>query len=243
MYKQKDGWFTEVNGHAVRKRNYGLRHASGWPRGNPKGILFHYTAGCGSDIGPVLSSRNISVHFNVDREGVIWQYVSTKDAAYHAYDASYVYFGVEHTALKGVCNLTDKQLKASAKLFAALVEWTKRAYGVSIPLVHQPGPALVPGFKDHKDGTSDTWNPNVHVDGLYKWSWDKYIEEIKSNLAEGDEMAFEDFKKGVKSFWNEEDEPADNADPDFSFGYRFAKKASREPAPGDHQHTVTGVAS
>jgi hypothetical protein len=236
MFKQTNGWLTEVNGHKVVKKDYGLRYGGAWGNGRPDGVLFHYTAGCGSDIGGTLKSRGISVHFNISREGTIYQYVPLGNVAYHAYDASYHYWGVEHTAFKGSCDLTDTQLEASAALFAGLIEYAKEKKGLTIPLRHEPGPAFTKGFKDHKDGTKTTWNPNVHVDGLYRWSWDKYIREIKSHLMSEEEVdvAYNAFKAGAKKYLRRaRDKGKDPGAPpkalegDAKFGWNLARFAYR----------------
>jgi hypothetical protein len=51
-----------------------------------------------------------------------------------------------------------------------LVELTARRWSFDIPLRKRNGPDLVPGFKDHRDGTVSTWNDNGHTDHLYRWT-------------------------------------------------------------------------
>lgn len=86
-----------MNGIDVVRRPVG--HFGGpWPRGHPTGYLFHYTAGCGSDISDVLEARGISVHFSVDRDGKVYEYVPVSHVAFHAFEASFAYWGVEHNA-------------------------------------------------------------------------------------------------------------------------------------------------
>lgn len=152
-------------------------------RGHPIGYLFHFTAGCGSDLTNVLNQRGISVHFSVDQKGTIYEYVPVDNVAFHAFEASFVYWGVEHNALRGRCDLTDEQLMVSARLTAALVELTRRRWGFDIPLRKTQGPDLVPGFKDHTDGTRSTWNDNGHTDRLYRWSWSRYLTEVEAVLS------------------------------------------------------------
>lgn len=181
-YDIEGGWFRRVNGIPVERRP--VRHFGGrWPRGHPIGYLFHYTAGCGSDLTNVLNQRGISVHFSVDRKGTIYEYVPVDNVAFHAFEASFVYWGVEHNALRGRCDLTDEQLMVSARLTAALVELTRRRWGFDIPLRKTQGPDLVPGFKDHTDGTRSTWNDNGHTDRLYRWSWSRYLTEVEAVLS------------------------------------------------------------
>ncbi len=184
MYEIEHGWFRTVNGRPVVRRDVGLP-TTYYHDGHPIGILWHYTAGCGSDISDVLKSRGISVTFSVDRDGHIYQYVPIGKAAWHAYDASHYYVGIEHTALPGSCELTDVQLEASAALSAAIVEWTERAHGFRVPLRKLAAPISIadfaPGFLDHRDG-DPSWNRNGHTDALYRWTWAEYLGAVRRVL-------------------------------------------------------------
>lgn len=185
-YNLEGGWLGSVNGIDVTRRpvaNFGAH----WPGRHPIGYLFHYTAGCGSDISGVLDERGISVHFSVDREGKIYEYVPVSNVAFHAFEASFVYWGVEHNAKPGRCDLTEVQLMASARLTAGLVELTRRRWSFDIPLRKTEGPDLVPGFKDHADGTRSTWNDNGHTDRLYGWTWSRYLSQVGTALEGRDE--------------------------------------------------------
>ena len=180
-YRLKRGYFSEVNGTAVTRKPLPLSTTS-FAEGYPTGILFHYTVGCNDDISPTLRSKNFGATFNVGHRGGIFQYRPLLKPSWHAYDASRYYIGIEHTSLGpgSTCELTDPQLEASVRLSAAIVEWVWRKFDFTIPLVHTRGSALVPGFKDHADGTKDTWNPNVHVDRLFNWTWSRYLGRVQS---------------------------------------------------------------
>ena len=178
-YRLKRGFFTEVNGVPVTKRAHPNRTRGWGTKLCGEGIVFHYTVGCQPDIYTTLSTRGISCHFNVGLNGEIFQYVSLKDRAWHADNANDHYYGIEHAAFPGRCELTDKQLEVSAKLSAAIVEWAWRKYEYTIPLVHARGPALVPGFKDHRDGDGVLWNFNRHTDHLYGWTWSRYLGRVQ----------------------------------------------------------------
>ncbi len=176
-------WFTNIGGHEVIRCAVPTSLRGGrWPKGHPIGIVFHYTAGCGSDLSAVFQNRRVSAHFSVDREGNIRQYVPLDEVAYHADRANGYYYGVEHTALPGTCDLTDEQLEASAMLAAALVHYVTRRWGFNIPLRKIEGPDLRAGFHDHADGDGVTWNLNRHVDRLYRWTWAEYLDTIRSHL-------------------------------------------------------------
>jgi len=199
-YKLKRGYFSDVNGAAVTRQPLPLSLTT-WKEGFPTGILFHYTVGCNDDIAPTLRSKNFGATFNVGRKGGIFQYRPLLKPSWHAYDASRYYLGIEHTSLGPgpACELTDKQLEASAKLSAAIVEWAYKRYEFVIPLVKTDGPALIPGFKDHADGTKDTWNPNVHVDRLFNWTWSRYLGRVQQfvfpysvySTRDGDRRAYD----------------------------------------------------
>ncbi len=238
-FNLEGGWLRSVNGIDVTRRPVRYFGAA-WPRGHPIGYLFHYTAGCGSDISDVLDDRGISVHFSVDREGRAYEYVPVTNVAFHAFEASLVYWGVEHNARPGTCDLTDRQLAASARLTAGLVELTKRVWGFDIPLRKTEGPELVPGFKDHADGTTSTWNDNGHTDRLYMWTWDRYLSEVRAVLdGKEDEVSLtpeqEDaikFAFGELKFLEGGPSPAEPGPG--RRGWRFAKRISEvigEPVP------------
>jgi hypothetical protein len=238
-YNLEGGWLRSVNGVDVIRRP--VSHFGGpWPQGHPIGYLFHYTAGCGSDLSGVLDDRGISVHFSIDLDGKVYEYVPVTNVAFHAFEASFVYWGVEHTARRGTCDLTDEQLQVSARLTAGLVELTSRRLAFDIPLRKTQGPELVPGFKDHSDGTTSTWNDNGHTDALYRWTWDRYLSQVRDVMTgEGDGMALtpdqEDaikFSFGMLKYLRGGPSPAEPGPG--RRGWRFARRVSEsieEPAP------------
>jgi hypothetical protein len=238
-YNLEGGWLRSVNGVDVIPRP--VHHFGGpWPQDHPIGYLFHYTDGCGSDLSGVLDDRGISVHFSIDLDGKVYEYVPVTNVAFHAFEASFVYWGVEHTARRGTCDLTDEQLQASARLTAGLVELTSRRWAFDIPLRKTEGPELVPGFKDHADGTTSTWNDNGHTDGLYRWTWDRYLSQVREVMTgEGDGMALtpdqEDaikFSFGMLKYLRGGPSPSE-AGPGRR-GWRFARRLSEsieEPVP------------
>lgn len=251
-WKVDKGWFTDVNGIPVIKRDVGLGSTT-YTAGYPKAVIFHYTAGCGSDISSVLKSRGISVTFSVDREGKVYEYLPLDVAGWHAFGMSHYAIGVEHTALPGSCDLTDVQLEASAKLMNAIRDYVKTKHGFTIPLKKLPAPVTLtnvqPGFFDHRDGASD-WNENGHTDHLYRWTWKQYLAAIDTADTGGDEVAFAEFKSGVQA--SIDGKPlGDSWDPDAKFGWRLnerVKGAAKSPAPvppgsvPPHSHTLEGTA-
>jgi len=246
MSYERDGeWFTEVNGiRVIKVDDPDIKHGGPWPNGNPIGYLFHYTAGPGTNLTGVFEDRGCSANFSVDLDGRIYQYVPLSNYSYHAYEASRVYWGVEHSGLPNKWDFTEVELDHSARLTAAIVQYTKDRWGFDIPLVKTKGVELVPGFKDHRDGTASTWNPNVHGDGLFIWSWSKYLERVKYYMEEP--MTDEEtemlrgtfqFQKGILT-WMENPDPSREVGPDWpeliKKGFRFAKAAYTRPAtPGE----------
>ena len=219
------GWVDVVNGIPVVKRPLpSTNYYSGWPN-PPHGIMLHYTAGCQPDIFTTLSSRGISAHFNVDREGHIFQYVSLLNRAAHAYDANHTHFGIEHSALPGTCNLTQVQRDNSAKLSAGIREWCAPR-GFKIATIHIPGCDLTKsGFKEHKDGIHCYWNPNGHVDNPGTiWGWDKYLALVVASAP----VQQPAFKIGSRIFYH-----LNNA-------LRFFGRQFGDAVPGD-AHTIRVV--
>jgi N-acetylmuramoyl-L-alanine amidase len=201
MYEQEAGWFTKVNGHRVKKRAVGNR-SSGWPaRGHPIGVVFHFTVGCNADISATLVAREISCHFSVGLEGEIFQYVAALDRAWHADNANGLYWGIEHAAWPGRCELNDEQLDTSASLVAALVEFAHGRWTTDVPLRKVDGPDLDAGFHDHRDGDGDLWNFNGHTDHLYTWSWDKYLGRVSDVLGgEVEDVNLDEYIKGQEGY-------------------------------------------
>lgn len=180
-YEAKNGWFSTVNGREVIRRPVRAKGGT-WKHGHPVGVVWHYTAGCGSDLSAVFEARRVSAHFSVDREGRIYQYVPVDEVAWHADRANSLYIGIEHTAYPGKCDLTDEELRASADLVAAVVEYVDRKWDYRIPLRKINGPDLVPGFHDHADGDGVSWNLNRHTDKLYHWTWEQYLDAVREKL-------------------------------------------------------------
>ncbi len=249
MYRLENAYFIEVNGVPVfhREPNQGITY---WYDEHPRGILWHYTAGCNNDIAGTIQAKGFGAQFCVGQDGSIYEYVALGLATWHAYEASHTYWGIEHTAYPGHCELTDVQLEASAKLAAALVEFTADNWGFEIPLVKVQPPVgfeLPPGFLDHRDGTTATWNQNTHTDHLYRWTWDEYLARV-SYYLEGD---VEEVFKGSMAFRAGEPLPAD-ASRGFEFGWHLEERIDRamknpKSVPStdipEHQHSATLVGS
>lgn len=234
------GWFSEIGGRPVVRRDMRYLGATTYRRGFPEGVLWHYTAGCNADISGSMVARGYPTACgSVGRGGELIQYLPLEVAGYHAYDASRVYFGLEHTALPGVCELTDVELKASADYSAAIVAAVEERHHFTIPLDHIPGCVITaPGFKEHKDGVGCAWDPKTHTDNLYRWGWDRYLAAVDKALG-GDDMAFtpeqEDYIKGMMRFNRGDGPPKDDASDQLKRGFNDSKsrwdRAMASPPP------------
>jgi hypothetical protein len=261
-YTAAGGWFTNVNGHGIVKHPLPaniLSSATSWAAKGPQGIVFHYQAGCGSDIYQVEVDRGYPIiAFNVALDGTIRQYMDARAAPWHCYDVSRYALGVEHAALPGSCELNDTQLTASAALFAALIEWTKDTYGIVIP-VAKTGPITTANYKTlsgifgHVDITpGSSLNPTGHTDTLYHWTWPQYLAAINAN---GDDVTpaqaktiadAEAFLTALRSGLGMVGDKTKPASPTGA-GQRVATSTATSEAPAGgvpkHQHTVKGTAS
>lgn len=99
------------------------------------GVLLHIMEGTlpGTDSWFHNSDSEASAHFGIGRDGTIYQWVDTKDRAWHAAGANSSWLGIEHEGKSGE-KLTDKQLAASARVIA----WMHQTHGVKLQAVDSP---------------------------------------------------------------------------------------------------------
>jgi N-acetylmuramoyl-L-alanine amidase len=196
-YRVENGFFTEIYGVPVEKVDCtDLPHTS-FEGGQPRGIMWHLTAGCGENLRGVWVSKGFcGATLSIDTRGRIYQYLPLAVSGWHAFEASRRYWGIEHTGLPAACPATDVQLETSTRVFAALIVYAKRKWDLDIPTKRVRGCTLDPvGIKEHRDGAVPThcaWDPNVHVDGLEShthWTWPDYLARVDAVLAgEEDEL-------------------------------------------------------
>lgn len=210
-YAISNGWFSEVYGYPVLKRDCDRPDMGSfnYPKGYPIGVVEHYTAGCGSDLSGIANSRGYVIcTFSIDEAAKIYQYTPLFRGAWHAQDASEEYVGIEHSALPGSCALNQKQRAASIALNAAIVLATKNLKGFQIPYVHVGSCNISKaGFKEHADGAMPNrcgWNDKVHTDNPVSWwgggnpgnsvgkGWDAYLGDIKDTVKTGGEDMTDD---------------------------------------------------
>jgi hypothetical protein len=218
-------WFPGPK--AVRKPLPATSLAGSWA-GQPRGVMLHFTAGCGDPHG-TLQTKRLGVLGCVMTDGTFEQYTPTNQWTWHAFEPSRVLFGIEHQCMPTVCDLTEAQLETSsdvvAWLFGDVCGWTaadvKRVKGCGYE-----GTAII---KVHNDGLEAgcTWDPNGHWDGVFKadndyldprtraalnrspWTAAAYIDKVKSKMGGGGGflMALSDDEQaallvGVARIWN-----------------------------------------
>lgn len=196
ILRVRRGWVRSVlvNGKRKKVRKLPVNHFSrGWPYGKPHGIVFHDTAGCGTLAGlrAVLQDRDVSAHFGIDHEGNIAQFVALKNRAWHAVEANSRWFGVEHIALPGKCNKTERQMDSSVALFAGIIAWNARKNHAHIPIEHRNGTPPPDGIAGHVDGGA-AWGNHSDTLGYApapgNWrNWPFYLEQIRRALHLGQE--------------------------------------------------------
>lgn len=86
----------------------------------------------------------------------------------------------------------------------------------------------VPGVYGHIEIPDNThWDPGG-------FNYTRFFQRVRDAIG-GDEVAFQDFKQGVRDARLNRPLPAD-ANADYSFGWRMEKRATNNPAPGAHEH-------
>jgi hypothetical protein len=201
VYAISNGWFSEVCGRKVIKRDWDEPgyDAFTYDRGHPIGVMEHFTAGCGTDLSGIIQDRGYVIcNFSVTLEGAIYQYVPLNRGTWHAHETGENLCGIECSGLPGTCNLTQPQYEALVDLNAAIVQAVKNIYDFDIPYKHVGGCSITtPGYKEHCDGALPDrcgWNPKVHCDNpITIWGggqpmaevgkgWDKFFGDIKARL-------------------------------------------------------------
>jgi hypothetical protein len=183
-------YFRTVSGRKVIRRPV-VQPTGPWlGRHCPIGIVFHYSAGCSNDISGTIAANVADpnrgyggAQFCVGLDGSIYQYAPLEDATYHANHESHFFWGIEHTAKPGTCELTGPQMHASAALSAALVAYAAKRWGSVIPLRNWPNARANdyrPGFHDHSAFSGDGLND--HADHLYGWTWKHYLAQVSAVL-------------------------------------------------------------
>lgn len=85
-----------------------------------------------------------------------------------------------------------------------------------------------PGVYGHIEIPDNThWDPGG-------FNYTRFFQRVRDTLG-GDEVAFSDFKQGVRDARLDRPLPAD-ANADYEFGWRMETRATSQPAPGAHAH-------
>lgn len=202
-YKISDGWFLEVFGRRVLKRDLDFpgMDAFNYKNGHPIGVLEHGTWGCRGDQTENSVDRGyVILNFSVDQDGTIYQYTPLFRGAWHAHEAGETLAGIEHVMLPGTCELTRIQRSASVALNAAIVLAVKDLAKYDIKLVHGDGSLGKSVFLEHIDGAIPErreWNPAVHCDNpITVWGggrpandhdmgWESFLHDIGVLVNDG----------------------------------------------------------
>lgn len=165
----------------------------GWKEGRPLGVILHFTAGCG-DVWAGLRDRGLSVHVGVRRDGSVEQFVDLDDVAFHARDASFLYYGIETVANpprpqdegRGLvlCDITEAQLRQVARVAAFMLDVAENKSGKDIPTERAPGFAFTRGIKCHADGLEkpEVWNVKIHWDCPVRAGDDDIVQWIDPGM-------------------------------------------------------------
>jgi N-acetylmuramoyl-L-alanine amidase len=124
---------------AYAKRHYGPAHAT-WRLVQPRVIVEHYTAT--ESFSPVFNYFSQDVadpelhelpgvcsHFVIDRDGTIYQLVSTSVICRHTVGLNYTAIGIEHVGTSDAEILENPRQMASS---LALTAWLMQKYGISL---------------------------------------------------------------------------------------------------------------
>lgn len=138
-------------------------------------VVIHTTQGPSVDESGCVNkmlSTDASIHYIVNREGVITQMVRDDHVAFHTggrlgYYANLNSIGIEHVNPRGQA-VTEATYAASARL----VRWLCAVYGVPVVLESR---ARVPGIKSHQ--TVSSRNKPCPGDD---WNWDHYMKLCKA---------------------------------------------------------------
>ncbi len=126
---------AEMRGYAIR--HYGL---PSWRLRQPRVIVEHYTAvptfastfnTFAADVPDIELHElpGLCSHYVIDRDGSIYQLVSTRIMCRHTVGLNYTAIGIEHVGLSDAQVLGDRaQLRASLKL----TRWLRCRYGIAL---------------------------------------------------------------------------------------------------------------
>lgn len=153
--------------HAIQRHST-IEHPQ---RSETRGIVIHWTAGHkGGDLS-TLDGPNVDCHFYVDKEGEVYQFLSSGSMAWHAFHtANCTCLGIEHEGFGEAW--TEKQLEASAELVA----WLAKLY--NIPICHCNPHEDWRGIFGHRDLKGI--DGNDHTDSIPDdTGWDRYLARIE----------------------------------------------------------------
>lgn len=127
---------------------------------SPRLLVVHIMEGtlAGTDSWFRNSAAQASAHFGVGKDGTIYQWVDTKDRAWHAVNANDHSIGVEHEGNSGD-TLTAAQLDATAGIYA----WAHKEYG-ALSMWLNTNPTTGSGLSWHGLG-GNAWGGHFNCPG------------------------------------------------------------------------------
>ena len=133
--------------------------------------MIHWTAGHKTGDLSTLDGPNVDCHFYVDKEGEVYQFLSSGSMAWHAFHtANCTCLGIEHESFGEAW--TPKQLEASAQVVA----WLAKLY--NIPIRHCDPHKDWHGIFGHRDLKGI--DKNNHTDSVpAATGWEQYLARIE----------------------------------------------------------------
>ena len=194
----------------------------GWIR--PRVLVIHQTTGDmddGSDAVAYMFSRDDGIrwHWTVGADGTAWRHADFARMMAHALGINSISVGIEHDMPATGVQPPRTMLETSASIAAAFCHFIRRAPSREFIIGHN---------EDHRFGGTSSHSDPVN------WPWGDYMELVRAKY-EGEDMAFEEFKKGWQSYRDGANLPEDAAG-DFKWGWLQARSALTSPKPEEHEH-------
>jgi N-acetylmuramoyl-L-alanine amidase len=165
------------------RRHYGAAHAT-WRLEHPRVIVEHYTATESfSSVFSYFSQDSadpelhelpgVCAHYVIDKDGTIYQLVSTSTMCRHTVGLNYTAIGIEHVGMSDAEILSNpRQLSASLRLTA----WLMGKYGIYLGNVIGHNESLTSGYHLELYGP---WRCQTHGDWV-KADMDVYRAKLAS---------------------------------------------------------------
>ena len=159
---------------AYARRHYGPQYAT-WRLIRPRVIVQHYTGSnsfssafntFASDVpdGELHELPGVCTHFIIDREGTVYQLVSTKVMCRHTVGLNYTAIGIEHVGT------SDAAILGNARQFGA-------SLGLTVSLMQKHGIALG-NVIGHNESRTSRWHHELYS----AWRCQTHGDFAKANM-------------------------------------------------------------